>query len=77
MRIVIVCLPRLANTIEKFCKSRGYEIDTMFRPGKPIKSTIVHILHMIPRLPQKLEDGCEIIIPEYEEAQVKTCISDL
>jgi hypothetical protein len=52
-RILIVCLPRLASAVEKYCKSRGYDTETMYRPGKMLSRTVVHILYMIPRLPQQ------------------------
>ena len=49
----------------------------MFRPGKPFSKTVVHILYMIPRLPPKLEENYQIIIPEYSENDIKDCIKDL
>ena len=49
----------------------------MFRPGKPISKTVVHILYMIPRLPPKLEENYQILIPEYSENDIKDCIKDL
>lgn len=49
----------------------------MYRPGKPLSRTVVHILYMIPRLPEKLEDNCHLIIPKYEEKDISNCISQL
>lgn len=49
-RLLLVCQPRVANTLEKYCKSKEVEVDYMYRPGKLPTKTTLHILYMIPRL---------------------------
>lgn len=49
-RILLVCLPRIANTLERYCKSKDIDVDYMYRPGKLPTKTTLHILYMIPRL---------------------------
>lgn len=49
----------------------------MYRAGKPLTKTTVHILYMIPRLPKQLEAGTILIIPKYGEPEINECIRQL
>lgn len=49
-RLLLICLPRVSNTLEKYCKSKDVDVDYMYRPGKLPTKTTLHILYMIPRL---------------------------
>jgi hypothetical protein len=65
-RIILICLPRVVNSVEKYCKNKEIEVDYMYRAGKPPTKNTLHILYMIPRLTAALEENTELVIAKYE-----------
>jgi hypothetical protein len=55
IKILLICLPRFNNYIEKYAKENDIQIEYMYRQVQKVDKNTLYILHMLPRFTEKLD----------------------